>query len=152
MEETVIFDERRAPISRGAILGLTLAGLLIASIETVIAVLERWPAQLGGPGDPAKITTQWITKGTALSPPLFVLVGMALAVALLGLGRRRLALRLGSVLTVVMGAIGVYGTLGELFATRASDIPTAVHYASLIGLAFSAAWVVAGALFAWRIR
>jgi hypothetical protein len=150
MEETFILDERRTPLSRRAVFGLTLAGLLIACTETVIAVLERWPAQLGGAGDPAKIATQWMTKGTALSPPLFILIGMALAVALLGFGRRRLVARLGAVLAVLTGGIGVYGTLGELLATPGPDIPTTVHYASLIGLAFSAAWAVAGVIFVWR--
>lgn len=152
MEETAILDERRARLSRRAVFGLTLAGLLVACIETVIGVVERWPAQWGGAGDPAKIATQWMTKGTALSPPLFILIGMALTVALIGFGRRRLVLRVGAGLVVLVGGFGAVGSLGELFTTAAPDIPTAVHYASLIGFAFSAAYVVAGAVFAWRPR
>jgi hypothetical protein len=127
--------------------GLALAGLLLACVETVVAVIARWPAQFGGAGDPAKITTEWITKGTALSPPLFLLLAMALTVALVGFGRRGLVVRLGAVVAVLTGAFGVVGTLGELL-TPAADVPSAVRYASLIGLAFSVAWVVAGAIFA----
>jgi hypothetical protein len=57
------------------------AWLVVAVVETLIGVLAKWPAQFGGTGDPSKIATQWTTKGTALSPPLFLMIAMAVALA-----------------------------------------------------------------------
>lgn len=121
--------------------------LLVAAVETAIAVPERWPAQFAGKGDPSKITTQWITKGTALSPPLFLLAAMAVAVMLLLLARPRAAVRAGAALAGVVGAISIVGALGEVLAATTPAVPSGVHAVAIIGVIISAAVVVTAAAF-----
>ena len=119
--------------------------LLVAAIETAIAVAERWPAQFGGKGDPAKIATQWISKGTALSPPLFLLVGMVVALMLVTFARRRSLAQAGSALAGLVGATGIIGALGELLAVATPAVPGGVHDAAVIGAALSAAVAITAA-------
>lgn len=116
--------------------------LLVAAIETAIAVAERWPAQFGGKGDPAKIATQWISKGTALSPPLFMQVAMVVALLLVTFARRRSLAQSGSALAGLVGAIGIIGALGELLAMATPAVPRGVHDAAVIGASLSAAVAV----------
>ena len=123
---------------------LWLVILVLASTETVIAVVERWPAQFGGAGDPAQIGTQWMSKGTALSPPLFILVALALAPLLLMVARRPAAIRAAAAVAVAAGAIGIVGSLGELLAPASADVPRAVQDVALLGVAACVLLVVTG--------
>lgn len=120
--------------SHPRVLGLWVTVLVLASLETVIAVVERWPAQFGGAGDPSQIDTQWMSRGTALSPPLFILVGLALAVVLLLVSRRPAAARVSGVMAAAVGLIGTVGSLGELLAPASADVPRLVADAAVIGV------------------
>jgi hypothetical protein len=79
----------------------------------VIGVANRWPAQFGGAGQGSDIGTQWLTKGTVLSPPLFLLVAMAVALGLLVAARWHAAKTVGAGLATLIGAIGFVGALGK---------------------------------------
>ena len=41
--------------------------LLLAA--TLVAVVAGWPAQFGGAGNPDSVAAEFLTRGTALSPP-----------------------------------------------------------------------------------
>lgn len=124
-----------------------LVWLAVASACTVIGLAERWPAQFGGAGDPSKIATQWMTKGTVLSPPLFMLLVMVAALALVLAGSRAGARALGAGLAIVAGAAGVVGSLGEVAAAATPAVPRAAQYSGALGAVLSLAVVVTGALF-----
>jgi hypothetical protein len=125
-----------------------LIWLAAVSACTVIGLAERWPAaQFGGAGDPSKIATQWMTKGTALSPPLFMLAAMAAAVVLMLAGSRARARALGACLALMVGVVSVIGTLGEVVAPATPAVPRAVQYGGVFGAAGSLAVVVTGAAF-----
>lgn len=107
-------------------------------------IAEQWPTQFGGKGDPSQITTQWISQGTALSPPLFLLVGVVVALGLLAAGERRAMVRAGAALASMIGVIGTIGALGELLADPTPDVPRLVQQAAVIGVIVSAAVVITG--------
>jgi hypothetical protein len=124
---------------------LWLTVLVVASVETIVAVIERWPAQLGGGADPSKIASQWVTRGTALSPPLFILVAMALAPLLLMVGRRIAVVRAAGVIAALAGAVGTVGSLGEFLSPATAEVSRGVQNASLIGVVASLLLLVTGA-------
>jgi|SRR5579859_405744 len=115
-----------------------------AAIETVVGVTERWPAQFGGIGDPDKIASQWITMGTAISPPLFLFIAVILGGVLAFAATRRSWRVIGGGLIAAVGLIGVVSTLGELLAAATPDVPRGVQWSSLIGTALSLALAAAG--------
>lgn len=131
---------------------LCAAWLGLTAVETVIAVAAKWPAQLGGKGDPSKIASQWVTKGTALSPPLFLMVAMAIALVLLSVAGRLAWTRVGAGLAAVVGAIGTVGAAGELFAAHSADVPTGARDAAILGVVVSAAVVGSAIASVWRPR
>jgi hypothetical protein len=135
-------------VSRSVFLAACLVWLLGASIETVVGVLGDWPAQFGGGGDAAKIDTQWITKGTALSPPLFLLLAMLAALAAVRFARRALVRWLGLGVAVAVGVIGVVGSLGEMLAAATPDVPLGVQRAGIIGVLVSVAVLAAAVPYA----
>ncbi len=125
-----------------------LIWLAAVSACTVIGLAERWPAtQFGGTGDPPKIATQWMTRGTAMSPPLFMLAAMAAAVVLMLAGSRARAHALAACLAVVVGVVSVAGALGEVVAPATPAVPRAVQYGAVFGAAGSLAVVMTGAVF-----
>ncbi|HEY6932979.1 MAG TPA: hypothetical protein VI452_06225 [Marmoricola sp.] len=120
--------------------------LAVAAVGTVTGLLERWPAQFGGAGQPDQIASELTTKGTVLSPPLFMLVLMALGYALARLrAGRSIGRSTGLVLTILVGLTGIIGALGEVAAPATPDVPRAVQYLGLVGALLSLA-VVATAL------
>lgn len=131
---------------------LCAAWLGLTAVETVIAVVAKWPAQFGGKGDPSKIASQWVTKGTALSPPLFLMVAMAIALVLLSVAGRLAWTRVGAGLAAVVGAIGTVGAAGELFAAHSADVPTGARDAAILGVVVSAAVVGSAIASVWRPR
>jgi hypothetical protein len=38
-------------------------------LAAVVTIVARWPAQFGGPGDPAHVAQEFISRGTAAAPP-----------------------------------------------------------------------------------
>lgn len=120
--------------------------LVVASISTVIGVANRWPAQFGGSGQVSEIGTQWMTKGTVLSPPLFLLLAMAGAVALMVFGKGRVSRSVGAGLAILVGAIGCGGALGEVLAAATPIVPRGAQLSATSGVVISAAVVIAGVL------
>lgn len=111
----VRWDER---LSRTCLVATAL--LLLA---TVVAVLAGWPAQFGGPGDPDAVASEFLTRGTALSPPAVPLALFALAG---WLARRTGPLRTaGLVLLLPLSVAFVVGGLGEALAPATPDVPRA---------------------------
>jgi hypothetical protein len=125
-------------------LAVCVAWLALAAIETVVGVTERWPSQFGGTGDPDKIASQWITMGTAISPPLFLFIAVILGGALAFAATRRPWRVIGGGLITLVGLIGVVATLGELLAAATPDVPRGVQWSALIGTALSLALAAAG--------
>jgi hypothetical protein len=113
----------------------------------VIGLAERWPAQFGGAGDPSKIATQWMTRGTAMSPPLFLLAAMAAAVVVMLAGSQARARALGACLAIVVGVAAVVGSLGEMLAPATPAVPRVVQYGAALGVPGSLAVVVTGAVY-----
>lgn len=113
--------------------------LVVAVAGTVVGLLERWPAQFGGAGSPAHVGAELMGKGTALSPPIFMIALMVLA---LGLARMPAARTAGMVLAALVGLVGVVGAFGEVVAAATPDVPRDVQYLGLVGVALSLAVVV----------
>jgi hypothetical protein len=125
----------------------------INAASAIVSISERMPAEfgkgvLGGlavVGDRTHVLRDFLTwKGTAMAPPLPMVVGLA---ALAAAARRSEAARVG---VGVIGAAGVLGHLGEPFtwrvlAGRESRGRSALVLAS-IGL------FAAMAVSAWRAR
>jgi len=121
-----------------------LIWLAAVSACTVIGLAERWPAQFG---DPSKIATQWMTRGTAMSPPLFLLAAMAAAVVVMLAGSQARARALGACLAIVVGVAAVVGSLGEMLALATPAVPRVVQYGAVLGVPGSLAVVVTGAVY-----
>lgn len=112
----------------------------LSAVGSVVSILARWPHQFGGHGNRDHMLSDFLRSGTALAPPLVVLVLFAIASLLI----RRLDLW-GTVACVVVLAISVLmivGSLGEAFAGTTRDVPRVVQV-------FSGVWgTVAGVLLA----
>jgi hypothetical protein len=99
--------------------------LAIVLVEALVSILARWPHQFGGQGDPHHMIQDFVSNGTALAPPLFIVLGLAVVAALAGRGDRW---GLGAAaLTVVLGLIMIVGSLGEALAATTPDVPRAVQ-------------------------
>jgi len=101
------------------------AVVVVIAVEAIVSIAARWPYQWGGHGDPDKVLSEFVGHGgTALAPPLFLLVLLALVA--LGVQRRD---RWGTVATVVLvpvSAILAVGAAGEATATPTADVSRAV--------------------------
>ncbi|MGH2867666.1 MAG: hypothetical protein ACRDNK_08870 [Solirubrobacteraceae bacterium] len=152
MAVTVPENRQEATEPRSALGRLRMAGLTwmgVAAVTTVIGVAERWPAQFGGAGQPSKIATQWMSKGTVLSPPLFMIVALALALAVAELVKARSAKIVAGAIAALVGAIGTVFTIGEAATAATPAVPTGAHLGAFVGAALSL-WVLAAAL--WFLR
>lgn len=129
-----------------------LAWLAAAAIETAVGVGERWPAQFAGKGDPATIATGWMTTGTVLSPPLFMMIALAAGLGLTAVARRRAVKIAGAAITITVGLIGTVFTIGEAAAKATAAVPPGAHLGALIGTALSLAVVVTGISFVRSAR
>lgn len=94
-----------------------IALLLLAVIGTVIGIVARLPYQFGGQGDPERVMEDFLSKGTAVSPPvvalLALIVGAFLATRAGALGR------IGSGILALLSIVFVVATVGELIAAGA---------------------------------
>jgi len=116
-------------------------------IEVIISVAARWPYQFGGHGNRHHVLSEFVSSGgTALAPPLVLLIVLALiAVAVQRTDRWRTA---ATVLLIPVAAIMTVGAAGEAAAKSTPDVPRAVLIAgglfgillsvSLFGLAVTA--------------
>ena len=93
-------------------------------VGTVVSVVAGWPAQFGGPGNPNNVAGEFLSRGTALSPPLSVMV--ALVVFVLLARSRRWWGTLGVVGLCLLAVATFVGAMGEAFAPATPDVPRAV--------------------------
>jgi hypothetical protein len=98
--------------------------LVLMLVGTVVAVIQGWPAQFGGGGNPDDVGGEALTRGTALSPPLAPMV--AFAVALVLSVRGGIVGVVGTVLLILVSLLFVVGGLGEAFAPSTADVPRGV--------------------------
>lgn len=92
--------------------GLMFFGYCVAA--ALVAVFAEWPAQFGGPGDPTNVAGEFISRGTAMSPPLIPLV--LLGVGSLLVRRRGWPLITGAIGLFSLGLLFVIGGFGEILA------------------------------------
>jgi hypothetical protein len=94
-----------------------IALLVLALIGTGIGIAARLPYQFGGQGEPERIMEDFVSKGTAVSPPLvalLALIGGALLASRAGaLGR------IGSGVLALLSIVFFIATIGELIGSGA---------------------------------
>jgi hypothetical protein len=123
---------------------LAVALIAYAIVGTVIGVAARLPYQFGGVGDPARVTEDFVARGTAVSPPVVALVVLVLAMIIAA--QRGLVGRIGSALLAVLTAIFLVPTVGEVLGAGAFSGVAQVFVIgwSLIGAGMLAAICVFG--------
>ncbi len=104
--------------------------LFVASVVgLVLALIFQWPAQLGGgSGNPNITAGELVANGTVTSLPLFPWIALTVF-ALLARGRRLWG-TLAVVVLCLLGALFVFGGLGEAFAPSTPYVPRAVLVAA----------------------
>jgi hypothetical protein len=102
---------------------------IVSVVGLVLALIFQWPAQLGGgSGNPNITAGELVANGTVTSLPLFPWIALTVF-ALLARSRRWW----GSIAVVVLcllGALFVFGGLGEAFAPSTPYVPRAVLIAA----------------------
>lgn len=111
---------------------------------TAIGIAMGLPYQFGGVGDPARVAEGFISKGTAVSPPLVALVVLIVAIVVAAWGG--VLGRVGSGLLALLATIFFVATLGEVFGAEAFRGMTQAFVIAwnLIGAAMIAAMFVFG--------
>ena len=112
----------------------------LSCIAALVSIWARWPHQFGGHGDPDHMLADFVSSGTALAPPLFILV--VFAVAALQVRRTDLWGSVACVVIIALSALMIVASLGEAMAGHTPDVPRAVQVIS------GASGTVAGALLA----
>lgn len=103
--------------------------LALILVEAIISIAARWPHQFNGHGRSDQVLSNFIgSGGTALAPPLWLVVLLALAGA--GLYARGVLRTVATVVVALLAVILTVGVLGELFAPATPDVPRA---AQLVG-------------------
>jgi hypothetical protein len=123
---------------------LALALVAYAAVGTAIGIAARLPFQFGGIGDPARVSEDFLTNGTAVSPPIVALV--ILIVAVVVALQRGLVGRLGSGVLALLAVVFFVATLGEVFGSGAFSGATQLFVIlwNLLGAALIAAMFVFG--------
>ncbi len=102
-------------------------------VGTILSVVAGWPAQFGGPGNPNNIAGEFLSRGTALSPPLSVMVALVVF-TFLAMSRRWWG-TLGVVGLCLLAVTTFVGSMGEAFAPSTPEVPRAVLVTSgLLGV------------------
>jgi hypothetical protein len=99
--------------------------VVVIAAEAVLSIVAGWPYQFGGQGDPHKVLSDFASHGTALAPPLFLLV--PLVIVALGLQLSRGWRVAAAILLVPLAAIMTVGAAGETLAAATPDVPRAVQ-------------------------
>ncbi len=98
-------------------------------VGLVLALIFRWPAQLGGgSGNPNITAEELVANGTVTSLPLYPWI--ALIVFALLSGSRRWWGDVAVVVLCLLGALLIFGGLGEAFAPSTPYVPRAVLIAA----------------------
>ena len=118
-----------APAPAGRLLvQVCLLSTVLLLVATMLAIVAGWPAQFGGPGDPDDVAAEFLTRGTALSPPALPLALFAGAALLAR--RRGAAGVVATVVLMLLGVVFVVGGLGEAAAPATADVPALALTAS----------------------
>lgn len=110
------------------LLAVSTVAFAVWTVGAALALAFGWPAQLGGPGDPNDVAGDLVIRGTAASPPLFLMLVLAVFAALVprpGRWGTLAAVRL-CLLAVLTFAV----SLGQALASPTPDVPGAVLFAS----------------------
>jgi hypothetical protein len=104
--------------------------IFIASVVgLVLAIIFQWPAQLGGgTGNPNITAGELVANGTVTSLPLFPWIALTVF-ALLARSRRWWG-TIAVVVLCLLGALFIFGGLGEAFAPPTPFVPRAVLVAA----------------------
>jgi hypothetical protein len=98
-------------------------------VGLVLALIFQWPAQLGGgSGNPNITAGELVANGTVTSLPLFPWIALTVF-ALLARSRRWWG-TIAVVALCLLGALFVFGGLGEAFAPSTPFVPRAVLVAA----------------------
>jgi hypothetical protein len=103
--------------------GVGLGAAVVLTAAAGLAVVLRWPGQFGNPGSPDDVLTDAVTRGTALSPPVPLV--LAFVGALWLATRRNSGYGIGCVVLVLLSAVFLVGGLGEAMAPATPDVPRA---------------------------
>ena len=109
-------DREPTTASYRALLATGVSWLVVASFAAGWSIYYHLPNGFAGHGSPAQVGRDFITSGTALAPPLIMMVilagGLALAARRSGWGT------LGRILVGLVALVSIIGILGEpTFAT-----------------------------------
>jgi hypothetical protein len=104
---------------------------LLVVVAAAVSVGARWPHQFGGHGSRNHMVHDFVTSGTAMSPPLIVLMLLVAAAASVRRADRRGTV--ACLALVLLGALMIVGSVGEAVAPRTPDVPHEVQL-------FSGAW------------
>ena len=110
------------------LLSVSVLLFVVWVVGTILSVVAEWPAQFGGPGNPNNVAGEFLSRGTALSAPLSVMV--ALVVFTLLASSRRWWGTIGVVGLCLLAVVTFIGSMGEAFAPATPDVPRAVLVAS----------------------
>ena len=104
--------------------------IFIASVVgLVLALVFQWPTQLGGgSGNPNVTAEELVANGTVTSLPLYPWIALTVF-ALLARSRRWWG-TIAVVVLCLLGALFIFGGLGEAFAPSTPYVPRAVLVAS----------------------
>ena len=104
--------------------------IFIASVlGLVLALIFQWPAQLGGgSGEPNITAGELVANGTVTSLPLYPWIALTVF-ALLARSRRWWG-TIAVVVLCLLGALFIFGGLGETFAPSTPYVPRAVLIAA----------------------
>lgn len=124
--------------------------LVLMIVGAVVSIAAEWPAQFGGEGDPDEVASEFLSRGTALAPPLAPLVLFAVFTALTM--RRDVWGAVGIVGVMLLSLLFIVGSLGEAFAGPTPDVPRAALITSGVVGAFLSLVVLFAAIATFRER
>lgn len=102
---------------------------IVSVVGLVLALIFQWPAQLGGgSGNPNITAGELVANGTVTSLPLFPWIALTMF-AFLARSRRWWG-SLAVVVLCLLGALFIFGGLGEAFAPTTPYVPRAVLVAA----------------------
>jgi hypothetical protein len=102
---------------------------VVSVVGLVLALIFQWPAQLGGgSGNPNITAGELVANGTVTSLPLFPWIAL-IVFALLARSRRWWG-AIAVVVLCLLGALFIFGGLGEAFAPSTPYVPRAVLIAA----------------------
>lgn len=117
--------------------------IVVMVVGALISIAAGWPAQFGGKGDPDSVASEFLTRGTALAPPLIPLLLFALCT--FGAQRDDRWAMIATVGAVLLAVVFVIGSLGEALASETPDVPRpALVVSGVLGALLSLTVIVAG--------